>query len=53
MAAKKANYEEEKAKLKAFLAEFHTVDDSGNKTFVYARQLVEIAHRERFETICI
>lgn len=44
---KKVNYEEEKAKLKAFLAEFHTVDSRGRKEFVYARQLTAIAHRDQ------
>jgi len=44
---RRRNYEEDKAKLKSFLAEFHTVDeDSGAKTFVYARLLVSVAHRE-------
>ncbi|XP_059099226.1 DNA replication licensing factor mcm7-like [Tigriopus californicus] len=45
--AKKPNYEAEQNQLKAFLAEFHTVDEAGQKTFVYARQLVAIAHREQ------
>merc|ERR1711962_693554 len=41
------NYEDEKNKLKRFLAEFHTKNDRGHKQFVYARQLTNIAHREQ------
>ena len=41
------NYEEEKNKLKRFLAEFHTKNSRGHKEFVYARQLTNIAHREQ------
>ena len=41
------NYDEEKNKLKRFLAEFHTKNDRGQKEFVYARQLTNIAHREQ------
>lgn len=52
-ANKRRNYEEDKAKLKAFLAEFHEVDERGNKNFVYARQLVTIAHREQVRRLCI
>ena len=44
---KRRNYDEDKAKLKSFLAEFHTVDeDTGRKNFVYARLLTAVAHRE-------
>ncbi|CAB4064351.1 MCM7 [Lepeophtheirus salmonis] len=44
---KPLNYEEERGKLKRFLAEFHTVDpSSGNKVFPYASVLTRIAHRE-------
>ena len=51
MAGKRRNYEEDKAKLKAFLVEFHTTGDgaSNNKTFVYARLMTDVAHRERSE----
>ena len=42
----KRNYDDDKAKLKAFLAEFHVVQDNGRKDFVYARQLVTLAHRD-------
>ena len=45
------NYTEEKEKLKRFLAEFHTKDARGNKEFVYARQLTNIAHREQVQII--
>lgn len=38
--SKRPNYEEDKQKLKAFLAEYHEVDDNGRKTFVYARWAV-------------
>ena len=44
---KRRNYDDDKAKLKAFLAEYHTVDEStGRKDFVYARLLTRVAHRE-------
>lgn len=33
--------------IKRFLAEFHTVGDDGRKSFKYATQLVELAHREQ------
>ena len=34
--------------MKRFLAEFHVVDDNnGQKKFKYAKQLVDIAHREQ------
>ena len=42
-----ANYDEEKNKLKRFLAEFHTKNARGHKEFVYARQLTNIAHRDQ------
>ena len=42
-----ANYEEEKNKLKRFLAEYHTKDARGRKDFVYATQLTNIAHRDQ------
>ena len=42
-----ANYDEEKNKLKRFLAEFHTKNARGHKEFVYARQITNIAHREQ------
>ncbi len=41
------SYDEEKNKLKRFLAEFHTKNERGQKEFVYARQLTNIAHREQ------
>ena len=44
---KRVNYDEEKNKLKSFLAEYHKRNDQGKKEFTYARQLTEIAHRER------
>ncbi|RXG52413.1 hypothetical protein Avbf_16256 [Armadillidium vulgare] len=34
---------------KDFLAEFHTVDENGKKTFVYASQLMKLAHREQVD----
>jgi DNA replication licensing factor MCM7 len=43
------NYDDEKTKLKSFLAEFHTKNDRGNKEFVYARQLTNIAHRDQVD----
>ena len=46
---KSRNYDEDKAKLKSFLAEFHETDEQGNKKFVYARQLVNVAHREQVD----
>ena len=45
--ANTVNYDEEKNKLKRFLAEFHKKDARGNKEFVYARQLTNIAHRDQ------
>ena len=41
------NYEDEKNKMKRFLAEFHIKNSRGHKEFVYARQLTQIAHREQ------
>ncbi len=43
---KRRNYDDDKAKLKSFLAEFHTTDSDGKKDFVYARLLTRVAHRE-------
>ena len=44
------DYDAAKAALKAFLAQFHTVNpDTGRKDFVYARQITNIAHREQVE----
>ncbi len=45
------DYEEDKSKLKSFLAEFHQADSRGNKDFVYARQLTAIAHREQAQLV--
>mgnify|MGYP001164286650 CR=1 FL=1 len=45
------NYNEEKEKLKRFLAEFHTKNARGQKEFVYARQLTNIAHRDQVQII--
>eukprot|EP00096_Caligus_rogercresseyi_P011755 TRINITY_DN4732_c0_g1_i1.p1 TRINITY_DN4732_c0_g1~~TRINITY_DN4732_c0_g1_i1.p1 ORF type:complete len:729 (-),score=287.68 TRINITY_DN4732_c0_g1_i1:112-2298(-) len=45
--SKAVNYEDEKGKLKRFLAEFHEVDpSSGSKVFPYASILTRLAHRE-------
>lgn len=41
------NYDDEKAKIKSFLAEFYQRRPAGGKNFVYARQLTAIAHREQ------
>ena len=41
------NYDDEKAKIKSFLAEFYQRSQNGGKNFVYARQLTAIAHREQ------
>jgi len=41
------NYDDEKNKLKRFLAEYHTKNAGGHKEFVYARQLTNIAHRDQ------
>ena len=41
------NYDDVKSKLKEFLAGFHKVNDRGQKEFVYARQITELAHREQ------
>ena len=41
------NYDDEKNKLKRFLAEYHTKNARGQKEFVYARQLTNIAHRDQ------
>ena len=44
------DYDAAKSALKAFLAQFHTVNpDTGRKDFVYARQITNIAHREQVE----
>ena len=46
------DYEAAKAALKAFLAQFHTVNpDTGRKDFVYARQITNIAHRDQVHTV--
>ena len=45
------NYNEEKEKLKRFLAEFHTKNARGQKEFVYARQLTNIAHRDQVQIV--
>ena len=50
----KRNYDDDKAKLKAFLTEFHLVEGNGRgasnrggiKNFVYSRLLTKLAHRE-------
>lgn len=42
------DYQQDKESVKAFLGEFCKVDpDSGKKDFVYASQLVKLAHREQ------
>ena len=41
------NYDDEKAKIKSFLAEFYQRGQNGNKNFAYAQQLTLIAHREQ------
>ena len=41
------NYDDEKAKIKSFLAEFYQSNQNGGKDFTYARQLTAIAHREQ------
>ena len=41
------NYDDEKSKIKSFLAEFYQRNQRGGKEFVYARQLTKIAHREQ------
>ena len=44
------DYDAAKSALKAFLAQFHIVNqDTGRKDFVYARQITNIAHREQVE----
>ncbi len=45
-ASGRRNYDEDKAKLKAFLAEFFE-DENGAKKFVYAVQLARLAQREQ------
>ena len=45
------NYEDEKNKLKRFLAEFHNKNERGHKVFVYAQQLTNIAHREQVQIV--
>lgn len=35
--------------IKRFLAEFHVVDEKGSKLFVYATQLIKLAHREQVD----
>jgi len=47
MARKAADYEQDKQKLKEFLANFTLQDDEGRKKFKYAEQLTAIAHREQ------
>jgi len=47
MANKPRTYDEIKDAVKRFLAEFHKIDDEGNKKFIYAQQLVNLAHREQ------
>ncbi len=44
---KRRNYEEDKTKLKSFLAEFHVREARDKKRFVYAPQLTALAHREQ------
>ena len=41
------NYDDEKVKIKSFLAEFYLRNERGGKDFTYARQLTAIAHREQ------
>jgi len=41
------DYQGEKDKIKRFLAEFHTQQDNGSKTFKYASQIKNVAHREQ------
>ncbi|XP_075164013.1 minichromosome maintenance 7 [Haematobia irritans] len=41
------DYAQDKEAIKAFLGEFCKQDDDGKKHFVYAQQLVKIAHREQ------
>ncbi|RXG67486.1 DNA replication licensing factor mcm7 [Armadillidium vulgare] len=43
------DYDQDKELIKRFLAEFHTVDENGKKTFVYASQLMKLAHREQVD----
>ncbi|XP_039603308.1 DNA replication licensing factor MCM7 [Polypterus senegalus] len=45
------DYATEKDKLKKFLQEFYTEDESGKKIFKYGTQLVQIAHREQVSLI--
>ncbi|KAF0312079.1 DNA replication licensing factor Mcm7 [Amphibalanus amphitrite] len=46
MASRTRDYEQEKAKLRQFLVEFH-VKEGRRKDFKYASQLTSIAHREQ------
>lgn len=41
------DYVQDKESIKVFLGEYCKEDDEGKKTFVYANQLVKIAHREQ------
>ncbi|XP_017463541.1 PREDICTED: DNA replication licensing factor Mcm7-like, partial [Rhagoletis zephyria] len=41
------DYVQDKESIKTFLSEFCKEDDTGKKQFVYAHQLVKIAHREQ------
>ncbi|XP_028653859.1 DNA replication licensing factor MCM7 isoform X1 [Erpetoichthys calabaricus] len=45
------DYATEKDKLKKFLQEFYTEDESGKKIFKYGTQLVQIAHREQVSLV--
>ena len=45
------SYDDVKSKLKEFLAGFHKVNDRGQKEFVYARQITELAHREQVSVV--
>uniref|UniRef100_A0A1B0FC91 DNA replication licensing factor MCM7 n=1 Tax=Glossina morsitans morsitans TaxID=37546 RepID=A0A1B0FC91_GLOMM len=41
------DYAQDKESIKTFLAEFCKEDEEGKKVFVYAQQLVKLAHREQ------
>lgn len=43
----KRDYVQDKETVKTFLSEFCKEDDDGKKQFIYANQLVKLAHREQ------
>ncbi|CAG0879729.1 unnamed protein product [Darwinula stevensoni] len=51
MPAKTKDYDKEKEQVTQFLQEFYTQNSRGKKEFVYAQQLVKLAHREQVSLV--